>query len=139
MCSSGGSQLFQFAVEPSADPMNGAAYCKGYSCHGAELAFVFHSQSIVHEFDPSYSWDPIQRNLSWACMDYWKAFAHGRSEISPVSCKLASGCPAWPAPPQVLSFDHSGISVLPDFRAKRCAFWDEYEHEGRRKVTMSQN
>ncbi len=38
--------LYTFLYTPIADPLNNTTYCHGEACHGAELAYVFHSAGL---------------------------------------------------------------------------------------------
>ncbi len=66
--------LFIFEHSPYRDPMNNNSFCYPYACHGAEVAYVFHSE----DFSGFHFVNPQESELSWQTLGFWTQFAGGQ-------------------------------------------------------------
>ncbi|XP_065887598.1 crystal protein-like [Dysidea avara] len=110
--------LYNFDHAASFNPWPGNdSFCDGHSCHGEELAFLFHNAALA-----GYNYTEAEEKLSQQMMTYWTNFARYGDPNG------ESGGFDWP---QYTSYTKSVLRFLTpkntveDYRSDYCDFWDQ--------------
>jgi carboxylesterase type B len=110
-------RMYQFLHAPEHDP-RGLEKCVGYSCHGADLAYAFHSTKNVNG-----TWSAEERTLSNMMSSRWGVFVN--SGKTP-----GSGWPLYNIDSNTsLTFDldsqgQATEELVTNYRGAFCNFWD---------------
>ena len=107
--------LTAFMYAPPMDPINESPECENQAaCHGAELAFTYHSK----QFYPGLSWASMEEQLlSYRMLNYWTAVNDNGIALPPYTV----------ASDMIFAFNLTD-SVMTGYRSAECDLWDAIEN-----------
>jgi carboxylesterase type B len=121
--SSGNVYLYRFNHSLSFDAWGPKyPYCKGHSCHGAELPILFHQSATGNMSEK-------EQALSQEMMHYWSNFVWtGNPNIRPKHLEQVK-LPEWPAfnakDPSHLEFTSDSTFAIKGYNKKNCNYFDD--------------
>lgn len=102
--------LTAFMYDPPLDPINPLPECENLAaCHGAELAFVFHSKGF---FDLSWT-SSSEEMLSWRLLNYWTAASYNGVAL-----------PAYESSSDLTFAFNLTDSAMSGYHSVACDLWD---------------